>query len=95
MCVLEQHSYVFAEFVKSDTLVQCSFDFFLDLPAKTLTFESLFGRLLARNTLNSKCFSWEVYEKVNKNIERQLTRPWETVEIWLQRSYVATQHLAT
>ena len=42
---------LFADFVKSDTPVQCLFDFFLDLPAKTPTFESVFGRLPARNAL--------------------------------------------
>ena len=36
----------------------------LDLLAKTPTFESVFGRLPARNDFNSRCFSWEVHEKV-------------------------------
>ena len=48
---------LFADFMKSDTPVQCLFDFFLDLLAETPTFESVFGRLPARNALKSRCFS--------------------------------------
>ena len=42
-----------AEFVKSDTRVQCFLDFLLDLQAKTLTFDGFFGRLPARTALES------------------------------------------
>ena len=57
----------FADFVKTDTLVQrFFFDFFLGLSAKAPTFESFFGRLLARTALRSRCFRWEVHDKVKK-----------------------------
>ena len=55
---------IFADFVKHDTLVQWFVEFFLYPQLKHITFESLFGRLLARITLKSRCFSWEVHEKV-------------------------------
>ena len=40
------------------------FDFLMDLPAKTHTFESTSGRQSSNNTLKSRCFSREVQEQV-------------------------------
>ena len=46
--------------------MRCFFDFFIPLPSKTPTFESISGKLLSRNALKSRCFRWEGYEKVKK-----------------------------
>ena len=83
---------LFADVVKSDTLVLCFIDFFLDLPAKTPTFESLFGRVPARNALESRYFRWEVHEKVNTTSSESssgLGRLWRSA--WVYKSSVGLQ----
>ncbi len=54
--------------------VRCFFDFFIPLPSKTPTFESMSGKQLSRNALKSRCFRWEGYDKVKKTSHRSVTR---------------------
>ena len=42
--------------------------FSMDLSAKTPTFESISGRQSSQKAIKTRCFRWEGYEKVKKNI---------------------------
>ena len=61
---------LFIDFVKSDTLVRCVLDFFLDLSAKTPTFESVFGSRLPEMLLTVGALAGRSMNKSKKQIER-------------------------